>query len=62
MNLLVTPLDIALVPFFLWFGETLMRVQQRTSLSPQVMIDALKRDIKAGLMEYGAAFGYAILG
>ncbi len=61
INLLATPVDIALIPFFLRFGEVLMRVDHM-SLSPSVMVDSMQANMTGALVDYGLAFGYAILG
>lgn len=61
VNLLLTPVDIACVPLFLYFGGVLLG-RPPVSLNPASMIDALKQDFKGGIVQYGSAIGTAVFG
>lgn len=61
VNLLLTPLEIALVPVFLWFGEFLLR-REHVSLSPNVIMEELKSNTRQALSTYTSAFAFAIVG
>ena len=61
VNVIVTPLDIAGVPAFLYFGESVLGAPH-TSLAPSLLIEALKQDFMGAFGTYSVAFGHAILG
>jgi uncharacterized protein (DUF2062 family) len=61
VNLLATPLDIALVPFFIAVGERAL-ARNPTSLAPKALLDALAADLGGALRTYGSALFAGVLG
>ncbi len=60
MNLLLTPVDIALVPLFVYIGEALLG-REHVNFSPSALMASLGTSLLGGIAEYGAALGAAVL-
>jgi uncharacterized protein (DUF2062 family) len=61
LNVLLTPVELAMVPVFLYLGEFVIGMDH-ISLAPSTIMQALKEDLWQGLAQYGGAMGYAVLG
>lgn len=61
INLIVTPLDVACVPVFLYLGELLVGAPH-VSLAPSTLMEAVGKSISGALHQYGWAIFHAILG
>jgi len=61
INLLVAPLEILCVPFFLHLGESVLG-RAHVSLSPDLVIQAFKSNFVEAIRDYGVAILHAIFG
>jgi uncharacterized protein (DUF2062 family) len=62
VNFVVTPLEIACIPLFVYFGELIMRRDEHFSLNPAAFVASMKADFWAGLAEFGGAVVDALIG
>lgn len=60
MNLVFTPVDIALVPVFVYVGEALLG-REHVNFAPSALMAALGTSLLGGVAEYGAALAAAVL-
>lgn len=62
VNLLVTALELMLLPVFVFLGETLLRMDDHVSFKPSVFADAVRSDMWGAAQHYGSAVACGILG